>query len=144
MPQYEIKVTQRPDIKGVSFSESDLHEIGEYAVQAIKDRNALGVDIFDHSAKPLSDRYRKRKEKLGRPGIRDVRLTGNMLGSLQVTEASAGHVVISVKGSTPYRKGIFNQNIDPWFGLSPEDEHRILSEKIEPSFGRLVERLNTK
>jgi hypothetical protein len=137
MPRFEIKVAHRPDINVPGFSAEQMKEIGDFAVQAIKERNATGTDIFDQPAKPLQPKYAKKKAAKGLPSVRDLRYSGNMLGSVQVIgETSETHVTVGIKGTTPYRKGIFNQNIDPWFGLSGHDDERVLEEKVRPMFAQ--------
>lgn len=142
MPKFEIKVASRPDLKMPSFTQEQMGQIGAFAVEVLKERNATGIDIFDRPSKPLQAKYAKQKANKGLQPIRDLRLTGNMLGSVQPVETDSQHVKIAVRGNTPYRKGIFNQNIDPWFGLSPHDEQRLLNERVRPIFAKNVEDLN--
>lgn len=108
------------------FSAGQMREIGQYAIEVMKERDARGVNIFDQPMKPLGAKYADRKRREGKNPIRNVRFSGNLLGSIDVIEANDSSVKVSVKGATPYRKGIFNQNIDPWFGLSEHDATRIL------------------
>jgi hypothetical protein len=138
MPRFEIKVKHQPEIKVPAFTSEQMQEIGTFAVQVIKERVAGQKDVFDAPAKPLQPKYAKRKAAKGLQPVRDLRFTGNMLGSVQVDNENvdATHVTVRVKGSTPFRKGIFNQNIDPWFGLSNNDDHRVLDEKVRPIFSR--------
>jgi hypothetical protein len=136
MPRFEIKVKHQPEIKVPAFTSEQMQEIGTFAVQVIKDRVAGQKDVFDAPAKPLQPKYAKRKAAKGLPPVRDLRFTGNMLGSVQVVESDETHVKVGIKGSTPFRKGIFNQNIDPWFGLSNNDDHRVLDEKVRPIFAQ--------
>lgn len=141
MPRYEIKVSSRPKIETPTFSTAQMEGFGQSAVQIMKERNATGVDIFDQPAKPLQPKYVKQKSKKGLPPVRDLRYSGNLLGSVQVLEASEAHVRVGIKGSTPFRKGLFNQNIDPWFGVSPHDEARLLEEKVRPTFAKNIQDL---
>ena len=142
MPRITINVTNRPDIKMPSFTTEQMSSIGAFAIEVLKERNATGIDIFDRPSEPLQPKYAKQKERKGLQPIRDLRLTGNMLGSVQATETADDHVKIQVRGSTPFRKGIFNQNIDPWFGLSPHDEQRLMNERVRPIFAKNVADLN--
>lgn len=136
MPRYEIKVKHEPDIKAPSFTAPQMQQIAEYAEQVIRERSATGTNALDQPAKPLQPKYAKKKAAKGLPAVRDLRLSGNMLGSMAVLEADASHAKVGIKGATPFRKGIFNQNIDPWFPLSPHDEERVLNEKVRPIFAQ--------
>lgn len=136
MPRFEIKVSKRPNIQVSAFTEQQMQNIGEFAVEAMKERVATATDVLDKPAKPLQPKYAQQKIKKGKQPVRDIRLTGNTLGSVQVIEHDATHVKIGIRGSTPYRKAIFNQNIDPWFGLSEKDDDRVLAEKVQPIFAQ--------
>lgn len=134
MPQYTINVPKRPDIRVPGFTGEQMQAIGEHAIQVIEERVATGTDVFDKPAKPLQPKYAKRKIAKGLPAVRDIRFTGNTLGSVQVIESDASHVKVGIRGATPFRKALFNQNIDPWFGLSQTDDTRVLDEAVRPLF----------
>jgi hypothetical protein len=136
MPRYEIKVTHEPKIEAPKFTAEQMESFGRYSMQVMKERLAQAIDVFDRPAKPLQPKYAKRKSAKGLPAVRDLRLTGNMLGSIHVKNADSTHVTVKVEGATPFRKGIFNQNIDPWFGLSSHDDQRVLKEKVQPIFSQ--------
>jgi hypothetical protein len=142
MPRFEIQVKSRPSIEAPTFSAEQMRQIGEHAIQVMKNRLHAGVDVLDQPARPLGEKYAKRKARLGKQPIRDILLTGNTLGSVQVTESGEGHVKVSIKGATPFRKAIFNQNQDPWFGLSDTDDERLLGETIAPIFAQNVSAIN--
>lgn len=139
MPRYEIKTTKQPNIVAPKFTSEQMHEIGDFSVQVMKERNAQAIDVLDEPAKPLQPKYEKHKEAKGLPGVRDLRLTGNMLGSVHLVESDASHARVKLEGSTPIRKGIANQNIDPWFGLSHHDDQRVMDEKVRPIFAANLE-----
>jgi hypothetical protein len=147
MPRFEIKTKYQGPVftkTGVvdrairvpAFTAEQMREIAQYSVQVMKERNAQAIDVLDQPAKPLRPKYGKRKAAKGLPAVRNLRLTGNLLGSIHVTEADATHAKVKVEGVTPFRKGIYNQNIDPWFGLSNHDDQRVLNEKVKPMFAQ--------
>lgn len=136
MPRFEIKVAKRPNITVPGFTTAQMGEIGQHAIEVSKERTATATNVLDQPAKPLSPKYAERKIKKGRQPIRDIRFTGNTLGSMQVIEVGPGHVKVGIRGSTPFRKALFNQNIDPWFGLSEHDDQRVLNEKVRPLFSQ--------
>jgi hypothetical protein len=142
MARFDIRVTSRPHIEAPEFSADQMHAIADYGIEVMKDRLHRGVNVFDQPAKPLGEKYARRKSRLGKQPVRDMLLTGNTVGSIQTLEFSANHAKISIKGSTPYQKALFNQNIDPEFGLSDNDEVRLLTEKIQPAFAANISELN--
>jgi hypothetical protein len=105
----------------------------------MKDRLATGSDVLDQPAKPLGKGYAKQKLKKGKQAIRDLRYSGNLLGSIHVVDSASDHVAVKVEGFTPFRKGIINQHIDPWFGLSRHDDERLFREVIQPIFAKNIE-----
>jgi len=148
MPRFEIKTSgtlaARTGVvdrvfRAPKFSSGQMNEIANFAVQVIKERDAKGIDVLDQPAKPLQPKYAKRKAAKGLPAVRDERFTGNMLGSIHVTEADETHARVKIEGATPQKKAIFTQNIDPWFGLSNDDQGRVLNEKVRPIFAQNIE-----
>lgn len=139
MPRFEIKVRKEPTIEAPKFRADQMKEIADFAVQVIKERDAKGFDVLDQPSKPLQPKYAKRKAAKGLPAVRDERFTGNMLGAIHVTEADETHAKIKIEGATPQKKAIFTQNIDPWYGLSDNDQSRVLNEKVRPIFAQNIE-----
>lgn len=138
MPQYSIRIPARPDISVPVFTAAQMQQIGQGAIVEMRDRIARAVDVFDKPAPPLQPRYAKQKIRAGKQPVRDILLTGNTLGSVQVIEADQTHVKVGIRGATPYRKALFNQNIDPWFGLSNQDDERVLNEVVKPIFSQNI------
>jgi len=138
MPRFEIKVKRRPIIGSPTFSGEQMQEIGAFAVEVMKERTARATDVFDQPAKPLQDKYAKRKIKKGLAPVRDIHLTGKTLAAVQILEVDETHVRVGIKGSDEFRKALFNQNIDPWFGLSDHDDERVLREKVAPLFSQNI------
>lgn len=138
MPRFEIKIAHEPNIKVPTFSEQQMTEIGNYAIQVMKERTLSSTDVFDRPAKPLQPKYAKRKEKKGLPPVRDIKFTGVTQTSIKVLDADESHVKVGFSNSVAFRKALFNQNIDPWFGLSGHDDERVLHEKVQPLFSQNV------
>lgn len=136
MPRYTIsmKGAAEPHIPNLAFSSDQMTEIGEYDVGIMKDRIGELRDVYDEPTPPLTQKYARRKVAKGLPPERDLTYSGIMLRALQVLEADETHVTVGLRGSIPFRKALFNQNIDPWFGMSDRDEVRLLDEKIYPVF----------
>jgi hypothetical protein len=138
MPRFEIKVTHEPNVQVPGFTREQMEQIGQFAASVMKERVAEQVDVLDRPAPPLRPKYRRQKERKGLPPVRDLRYTGDMLAAMQILESSDAHVKIGLKGTKSYRKGLFNQNIDPWFGVSTTDDTKILSGIVEPIFHKNI------
>lgn len=136
---FSVKVTKQPNMEPPEyFHPSDMQHIGDFAIETMKERLHSGYNARDESAKPLTSRYAAQKQKLGKQPIRDIDKTGQTLAALQVTEADSGHAHISVEGSEAFRKGLFNEYNDPWFGASDSDKRKIFEEEIEPIFAHNI------
>lgn len=120
---FTIKLVHIPRINpdALRFDEGDMRDVGETFKNAAKMRIAKGVNSFDQPMPKLTDKYRGEKLRRGKSGIRDLRLTGNLLGSIAVLQASPGRSVVGIKGATPNLKYRVNQRISPWWGVSPTD-----------------------
>jgi hypothetical protein len=138
MPRFEIKVTHEPNVQVPGFTREQMEQIGQFAASVMKERVAEQVDVLDRPAPPLRPKYRRQKERKGLPPVRDLRYTGDMLAAMQILESSDAHVKIGLKGTKSYRKGLFNQNIDPWFGVSTTDDAKILTGIVEPIFHKNI------
>jgi len=110
----------------VAFDRQDLLKIGAKAIDSITKRTALGLNGNDRQGKPLSKKYRAKKEKLGQPGIRNMMFSGSMLGALTITEATSGKVVIGFTRQAELVKAQKNEQREGWFGLSPNDEAKVM------------------
>lgn len=145
MPKFTINASRKgpiftaDGIKVPVFSTEDMTHIGEAAIEQMKHRSGDEQDVFDAPAPPLKPKYAKQKARKGLAGVRDLRYSGNMLGSMQILEVDKQHCKVGFKGSTPYRKAIFNQNIDPFFGLSTTDEEHLMEHTIRPLFHQNIE-----
>lgn len=136
MPRYTIKLQgpTEPNIPKITFTADQMTAIGEYDVGIMKDRIGDLRDVYDEPTRALTPKYARRKASKGLPPERDLTYSGIMLRALQVLEADESQVKVGLKGAIPFRKALFNQNIDPWFGLSTRDEVRLMEEKIRPLF----------
>ena len=115
--------------KGHGFTRQDMQKIGAKAIQTITERVAQAKGLNDTRMKKLTPPYAKRKSKQGAPPIRNLMLSGAMLGSLNVIEATDQRAVIGFTRQSEAKKAGYNQAIEPWFGLSKKDQ-RILQEFI--------------
>lgn len=149
MPTFSITVTQMPDFPDVSFSETQMRALAANAEAQMRARMLRGVNVFDAPAKPLSERYAKQKQRRGRAPIRDWTFTGETMRNMKVLETSSKAAEVgfdwraAVSGSKgrpgPFQKALFQQNREPLFGLSLQDE-RAVGVSAEAMFAQNVQR----
>lgn len=152
MPKYEIKLNTTGPLftktgvvdrafRAPSFTADQMRAIGEYDIEIMKGRVGELRDVYDEPAPPLTQKYARRKASKGLPPERNLSYTGIMLKGLDILESDETHVKVGLKGSPQFRKALFNQNIDPWFGLSGHDEEKLMEEKIRPLFQQNIDDL---
>jgi len=64
--------------------------VGEELVAQVKDLTALSKAPDGSQYVPLTEPYKKRKMKLGKPGIPDYRLSGSFIGSVGFRDGIIG------------------------------------------------------
>jgi hypothetical protein len=131
-----IRVTNRPNIEIPMFSAGQMHRFAEAGIEQMKERLAAGLDVHDEAAPPLTEKYARQKQAAGGSGIRDLHRTGQMLESLEVLDASADSAHVGIEGEDAYRKALYNEDIDPWFGVSGANNSALMEEEIEPAFAQ--------
>jgi hypothetical protein len=131
-----IKVTARPNLEIPMFSSDQMHRFAEASIEQMKARLADGLDVHDEAAKPLTQAYARQKQAEGHAPIRDLHRSGQMLEALQVLNASQNESHVGIEGEDAYRKALFNEDIDPWFGVSDANNRTLMEEEIEPAFER--------
>jgi hypothetical protein len=100
----------------------------------LRSKSTFSIDQHRHYGRSIGGRRNGRACR--RSAI--LRYTGDMLAAMQILESSDTHVKIGLKGTKSYRKGLFNQNIDPWFGVSTTDDTKILTGIVEPIFHKNI------
>lgn len=120
-----IKEIQRALIPVPSFTESDLQDLAHEALGLESARVSLGINAHDQPAKPLSKAYEKSKVKQGGKPIRDLHLTGDMMGARGITEIGEKSVEIGFNDGLQYAKAAHNEQIEPMLGPSPHDKISI-------------------
>ncbi len=123
-----------------------MRRFGELAIEQQKSRVLAGINVQDQPAKPLKATrrmwsperrryvdYADYKIDHGGEPIRNMRLTGALLGSMHVTSVGEGRVRA---GFTPDQniKAHKAQETERMFGLSPEDKGEVMSE-MRAEFG---------
>jgi len=65
------------------------------------------------------------KQYLGKSGNRDLEVSGTMLRSMRVIRASTNYCAIGFGSTLQEAIARGNQRIDPWFGLSHNDQKQV-------------------
>ena len=85
------------------------------------DRISRGINSKDARAKPLVDRYARRKLLLGRAPIRDWRWSGLLIGSYKVKSASQDHVTVGFVNATADARATIQRRQEEMLVDSPSD-----------------------
>lgn len=135
MPTFSISMTKVPEFPDVSFTEQQMRTLAGDVQEQMRARILRGVNLSDAPAKPLSERYAKRKQRRGRAPIRDWTFTGDTMRNLKIMETSKKSTEVgfdwraAVSGGKgrpgPFQKALFQQNREPMFGLSPQNEQAV-------------------
>ena len=122
-----INLVKPRRLEAIEFTTSDMKKIGLYVRQQVTERVLKGLDVNDRMMKPLSKAYKAKKEAMGQPGIRNMQLSGAMLGSMDVVEVSASRVVVGFDRRAELVKAQINDDRkgSRWYGLSPQNGAKV-------------------
>ena len=114
-------------------------DAAQYALAIIRLRIAKGIGAEDRQMKPYTPEYAEKKQQLGRRAeIRDLTLTGRMLGGLHVAKKGPKLAAIEFADARSKVLALSNQRVDPWFGLSPQDQEKVRA-YVEQRLAQLFE-----
>ncbi len=102
-----------------------MQTLGEYGVSLMKQRASKGIGSDDTPMGPLTDRYRKFKQRKTGRSARDLKFTGKMLDSLSLRSVSATQARIDITSRDGRMKARANEQRTPWFGWSPQDMRKL-------------------
>ena len=126
----------------LGFDVRQMLQLGNYGVSLIRDRVSRGIGSNDQTMPPLKQskarrysisqkklveygdllpRYAKYKQRVGAKPIRDLKLTGEMLGNIAVRSVSANQARIDISSNIQRIKARRNERRSPWWGWSPKD-----------------------
>jgi hypothetical protein len=134
-------VSQTIDLKeifGVSFkrSESLKQKMTQALIDKMKDRIAQGLDRFDEEMAPYSKAYKESVDYIAarKNETVNMRLTGDMLGSVDLLDSKGDKVTIGFRGSKENQKaydhmmGTERLPVRQFFGVSDEDVDSVRSD----------------
>jgi len=136
MPSVRIWFRKQLRVDHLNFRQFQMLKLGTVGLAAVKNRLAAGLGPSDAPAKPLTKRYAIYKAKrLRRRAVRDLSLTGSMLGNLSVRTVSERAAKAALTSRKERIKGLVNMRREPWLVFSPanraaaiEAARRILCE----------------
>lgn len=134
-------VSQTIDLKevfGVSFkkSRSLQEQVTQKLIDKMKERVAAGVDRFGEEMAPYSEVYKESFDYIAarKDGTVNMKLTGDMLGSIDILESSGDKVTIGFVSSKENQKaynhmmGEGNLPVRSFFGVTESEVEEVKSE----------------
>lgn len=107
------------------FSQDEMAALADVGLRSVLGRAEAGISSDDRPMPPLTTGYARRKERLGAPPVRNLHLTGDMLGNLSVRSVSAESARIAFTTESARTKALANERRTPWLGWSSVDVQTI-------------------
>ncbi|MCX6624680.1 MAG: hypothetical protein NTY38_27185 [Acidobacteria bacterium] len=126
MPSVRIWQKKRLVLDRLTFPQLAMFKVGTVGVVAVKNRLQAALGPDDQPAKPLTKRYAIQKTKLGKGNRRNLALSGDMLGNLQVRTVSENRARAGLSTRKGRIKAWANQKIQPWLVFSPKNKAAVL------------------
>ena len=127
MPAYKYSFPAW-EFRPISFSAGRMNTVGQAAVDSSRARILAGLNVHDAPALPLSPKYAKRKVRAGQPPIRNWKLTGALLASMDVQRTEVNSVSFGFTSADTIKLqklAAWNQNREQIMGVSPRDQANI-------------------
>jgi hypothetical protein len=138
-----IQQTRRGSLSVPSFDHSQLDELANTAIAAEGARLAQAININDQPARELTDKYAKAKAKKGARPIRDLRLTGAMMGSRGILDTQDNSVTVGFHAQDQIAKAAINESREKMLGPSAADQIEV-RDRAHEIFAQNIRRLNGK
>jgi hypothetical protein len=127
MPSVRIWFRKQLRVDHLNFRQFEMLKLGTVGLAAVKNRLAAGLGPTDAPAKPLTKRYAIYKSKrLRRRAVRDLTLTGSMLGNLSVRTVSERAAKAALTSRKERIKGLANLRREPWLVFSPRNQAAVV------------------
>lgn len=108
-------------------------------------QRTLRGEGLDGPMPALTNPYQRAKRKQGKRTIRNLRLSGEMIGDMQANrsqkQGSAWIATIDFKTGRSAQIAAYNQRRSPWFGFSDGDTDRLVQWAESNFFKNLLKRL---
>jgi hypothetical protein len=127
MPSVRIWFRKQLRVDHLNFRQFEMLKLGTVGLAAVKNRLAAGLGPTDAPAKPLTKRYAIYKSRrLRRRAVRDLTLTGSMLGNLSVRTVSERAAKAALTSRKERIKGLANLRREPWLVFSPRNQAAVV------------------
>jgi hypothetical protein len=127
VPSVRIWFRKQIRVDHLNFRQFQMLKLGTVGLAAVKNRLAAGLGPTDAPAKPLTKRYAIYKSKrLRRRAVRDLSLTGRMLGNISVRTVSERAAKAALTSRQERIKGLANMRREPWLVFSPRNKATVL------------------
>jgi len=136
----KIKVPRTGRVRAPDLSDPQLKSIGEAMLAAQKDRWSKATNAEGNSAKKLSFRYFKEKQKLrgGRP-VRDMIMTGDLAKNFTLRKAANGTIRAENTSKVNRDKAKRCQQYEQMIGFAGSDSKVVFEESLK-EYGTYVKR----
>lgn len=126
-PSLKIKVKKSGRVKGPNLSDPQLNAIGEEMLRVQKQRWDDGLNAQGNTAKKLSFRYFKEKQKFtGQSSpIRDMTMTGETVKNFTLRRASQGQIRAENTSRLARSKATRAQSYDEMIGFASTDQTAV-------------------
>jgi len=111
----------------IPISGEQKTELARVLANSIRDRIRRGHDVNDQPAPPLSQKYARRKIRLGRQPIRDWTLTGTTMRALGPVTMSDGRFAVGFNDARAAKIAALNNSRSQQFGMSPANRRDFLN-----------------
>lgn len=119
-PRVRVWVKKQIRIDHLSFNQTQMLKLGTVGVANVKNRVQSAMGPEDSKAKPLNKRYAITKStKLRKRAVRDLTVTGALLGNFQVRTVSENKAFASLTSRKQRDKGKALSGIEAWMVFSP-------------------------
>ena len=119
------------------YKPADREVIAQEIIDYIVDRTLQGVDKKGKEFKPLSPEYKAKNKALGAGGKADLKLSGDMLGALDLISDKSGQLLIGFENGTEENDkadGHITGNVGvkrDFFGITQKKVKEIIKELEE-------------
>lgn len=89
-----------------------------------------GLNVYDSAMPPYSEGYAKYRQAHGRPtSPRTLQFSGAMRRDIHAAQSGPTSARVMFATAQNKLKALRHQEIDEWFGISPNDERELIAEQ---------------
>jgi hypothetical protein len=124
----------------LTFRQRDMVQVGSAGLLSVFKRLSSAQGPNDGPAKPLCSSYQRYKTRRHMPGVRNLRLTGDMLRNLTLRTVTDNSAKAALTSRKEIDKGRGNTKREPWLVFSPQNRAAVI-EKAKQIFREATARI---